>query len=185
MTKNSTGRNTRPSPLDRAEDGDRDRLAVDVARGGAGARDRSLEGSLRAHGEERTPPVHGASSGDRGRPRAHNTRRRNDRLRSRADGVSRTSRSSALCSSRPHGPRFRLRRCDRWDAGSRQRALLGALWLGGDLDAHRVGKLAAEHMLGLAEAHRDRPVERLTRADRAAVADRDPALVEVAQHRGV
>ena len=54
-----------------------------------------------------------------------------------------------------------------------------------DLDAHRLRERAAEHVGLAAEAGEHRPAERLLLDDLEAVARRDAALAEVAQHLGV
>ena len=55
----------------------------------------------------------------------------------------------------------------------------------GSGDAHRGGELAAEVVLGGADAHGERAAERLALGEREVDARGDPALGEVAEHRGV
>ena len=54
-----------------------------------------------------------------------------------------------------------------------------------ELDAHRLGEIAAEGHVAGREAHRERAAERLALEDLHRVADPDPARLEVAQHVGV
>src|SRR5271170_6639998 len=54
-----------------------------------------------------------------------------------------------------------------------------------ELDAHRAREPTADRLLAPAEVEKQRPAERLARADDEAVAGGDAALAEVAQHRRI
>src|SRR5664279_4331568 len=73
-------------------------------------------------------------------------------------------------------------------AGSRGGAAVSGVPIdrpSGELDAHRAGELAAKCVLVIAERDEQGSTERLALADREAVAGRDPAVGQVAEHLGV
>src|SRR5580704_1838589 len=69
----------------------------------------------------------------------------------------------------------------RFAPASRSRLLVCAR----ELDAHRTCQLTTDRVLALAEAHEQGTPERLTVADHEAIARRDAAIGEVAEHLGI